>query len=70
MVRGKYIYMCIHMGFPGGVSGKEPAYEYRRQNIRLDWATKHSTAWESRVQSLGREDPLEQEVATHSSILA
>ena len=26
--------------------------------------------WESRVQSLGREDPLEKEMAAHSSILA
>ena len=26
--------------------------------------------WESRVQSLGREDPLEKEMATHFSILA
>ena len=29
-----------------------------------------STMWETRVQSLGREDLLEKEVATHSSILA
>ena len=28
------------------------------------------TMWEIRVQSLGREDPLEKEMATHSSILA
>ena len=28
------------------------------------------TMWETRVQSLGREDPLEKEVATHSSTLA
>ena len=28
------------------------------------------TMWETRVQSLGREDPLEKEMATHSSILA
>ena len=28
------------------------------------------TVWETRVQSLGREDPLEKEMATHSSILA
>ena len=28
------------------------------------------TRWETRVQSLGREDPLEKEMATHSSILA
>ena len=26
--------------------------------------------WETQVQSLGREDPLEKEIATHSSILA
>ena len=26
--------------------------------------------WETQVQSLGQEDPLEEEVATHSSILA
>ena len=28
-----------------------------------------STMWETRVQSLGREDPLEKEMATHSSVL-
>ena len=28
------------------------------------------TMWETQVQSLGREDPLEKGVATHSSILA
>ena len=28
------------------------------------------TTWETRVWSLGREDPLEKEMATHSSILA
>ena len=26
--------------------------------------------WETQVRSLGREDPLEKEIATHSSILA
>ena len=26
--------------------------------------------WESRVESLGQEDPLEKEMATHSSILS
>ena len=28
------------------------------------------TMWETGVQSLGQEDPLEKEMATHSSILA
>ena len=29
-----------------------------------------SAMWETQVQSVGQEDPLEQEMATHSSILA
>ena len=29
-----------------------------------------STMWETRVQSLGQEDPLEKEMATHSSTIA
>ena len=29
-----------------------------------------STMWETQVQSLGQEDPLEKEMATHSSTLA
>ena len=42
---------------PGGASGKEPACQCRR----------HKERW---IQSLGREDPLEEGMATHSSILA
>ena len=35
------------------------------------WRLKHlPPMWETRAQSLGREDPLEKEMATHSSILA
>ena len=45
----------LYWDFPGGASGKEPACQCRR----LD-------TW---VQSLGQEDPLEKEMATHSSIL-
>ena len=47
--------MQVPRGFPGGASGKEPACQCRR----------HET-W---VQSLGQEDPLEKEMAAHSSIL-
>ena len=43
----------------------------------LKWASlvaqmvKHlPTMWETQVQSLGQEDPLEKEIATHSSTLA
>ena len=42
------------MGFPGGSNGKASA----------------CNAGETWVQSLGREDPLEKEMATHSSTLA
>ena len=43
-------------GFPGGASGKDPDCQCRRQEMG--------------VQSLGWEDPLEKEMATHSTILA
>ena len=44
------------MGSPGGPVGKEPPAVQEMQEMR--------------VQSLGREDPLEEEMATHSRILA
>ena len=58
----KYIYMyvcmyvCMYMGFPGGPVVKNPP----------------ANAGDTRdtVQSRGREDPLEEGMATHSSILA
>ena len=52
--------MHVHsvvLGFPGGSDNKEPACN--AGDIRMTW-----------VQSLGRKDPLEEEMATHSSILA
>ena len=44
-----------HRGFPGGASGKESACQCRRHKRQ--------------VQLLGLEDPLEEGMATHSSIL-
>ena len=41
---------------PGDASGKEPACQCRRHKRQIGF--------------LGREDPLEEEIATHSSILA
>ena len=43
-------------GFPGGAGSKEPASQCRRH--------------EAQVESLAQEDPLEESMATHSSILA
>ena len=34
------------------------------------WERKHLPMQETRIQSLGQDDPLEKEMATHSSILA
>ena len=44
------------MGFPSGANVKEPTCQSRRQQ-------------EMRFQSLGREDPLEEGMTTHSNIL-
>ena len=46
----------ISQSFPGGTSNKEPMTQCRRH--------------ETRVQSLDLEDPLEEGMATHSSIFA
>ena len=43
-------------GFPHGAGGKDPTCQGRRHEMR--------------VPSLGQEDPLEKEMATHSSFLA
>ena len=46
----------MYVGFPGGSVGKNPPAV---QEMQETW-----------VQSLGREDPLEKKMVTHSSILA
>ena len=46
----------LYKGFPGGTSGKEPACQCR--------------SCKRRRFNLCREDPLEEEMATHSSIFA
>ena len=54
-----HIWKCLLamvLAFPDGASGKEPACQCRRH--------------ETRVRSLGQKDPLEEGMATHSSILA
>ena len=51
-----FTYVRHLKGFPGGTSGKESSRQHRRQKTR--------------VRFLGQEDPLEKEMATHSSILA
>ena len=48
---------CLYWGFPGGSVGKDSACQMQKMQEIL-------------VRSLGGEDPLEKEVATHSSILA
>ena len=62
-----------------GHSGKDKTVETEnRLGVARDWRAslvaqrlKHLPAmWETWVRSLGQEDPLEKEMATHSSILA
>ena len=53
----RHVHTTVYkMGFPGCDSGKEPDYQIRRH--------------ETRVRSLGQEDPLEEGTATYSSMLA
>ena len=52
----KVLYSCYLLGFPGGASDKDSTCQCRKQ--------------ERRVSSLGQEDPLEEGMATYSSILA
>ena len=54
------MFVACFMGVPRWLTGKESTCQYRRHGIRGD-------VW---VQSLGQEDPLEEETATHSIILA
>ena len=47
-----------------------PRNKYVKGASLVAQTVKHlPTMWETRVQSLGREDPLEKEMATHYSIL-
>ena len=55
LTKFKY-FLSSYLGFPGGIRNRESTCQFRR----------HET-W---VQSLGLEDSLEEEVVTHSSILA
>ena len=48
--------MCLSSGFPDGADSKELDYQHRRHKV-------------IQVQSLSGEDPLEKEMATHSSVL-
>ena len=41
-----------------------------RTSLVAQMVKRLSTVWETRVQSLGWEDPLEKEMATHSSTIA
>ena len=45
-------------------------YYYAGTSLVAQMVKRLPTMWETRVQSLGWEDPLEEEMATHSSILA
>ena len=49
-----YVQLWHTQDFPGGSDGKVSV----------------PTIWETQVRSLGQEDPLEKDMATHSSILA
>ena len=50
------VYICLYLGFPGGSAVNNTCAMQEPQ--------------ETQIRSLGQEDPLEEGMATHSSILA
>ena len=55
-----YRYICEHINrFPRWLGGEKQVHHLLKQEMKETW-----------VQSLGRDGPLEEEMATHSSILA
>ena len=49
---------------------KRYLFKYIRDSLVAQRVKYLPAMWETRVQSLGREDPLEKKMATHSSTLA
>ena len=60
-----FMYMCNSQGFPGGAVVKKKRRRRRRRRKKI-----HLPMQDMRILSLGQEDPLEKEMASHSSILA
>ena len=53
-----YLSLDIYLeGFPGGASNKEPAYQCRRASLVAQLVKNLPAAQETRVQSLGQENP-------------
>ena len=46
------------------------SYRHKGDSLVAQMVKRLPTMWDTRVRSLGQEDPLEKEMATHSSILA
>jgi len=67
-----FLLTFIIMSFPGNTSGKEPTCQCRKhKRCRFNpWVGKIPWRRPWQPQSLGWEDPLEEAMATHSSILA
>ena len=59
-----------NQGFPAGSYSQRICLQCGRSEFDPGWVKSLSTVWETWVQSLGWEDPLEKEMETHSSIIA
>ena len=57
-------------GFPGALVVKNPPAYVGGASLVTQMLKRLPAMWETRVRSLSQEDPLEKEIATHSSTLA
>ena len=65
-----YLSLDIYLeGFPDDASNKEPAYQCRRASLVAQLVKNVPATQETQVRSLAWEDPLEKEMAAHSSVL-
>ena len=60
----------VAQGFPSGASGKKKKQTKKNQACQCRRHKNAISGFDPWVQSLGQEDPLEEDMATHSSILA
>ena len=69
MDRGAWWCTAVH-GVAKSRTGLSQLINYYRTSLVAQMVKRLSTMWETRVRSLSREDPLEKEMAIHSSTIA
>ena len=65
-----FLWKRADSGVPGTLKNLDTIMAEQRTSLVAQTVERLSTMWETWVRSLGQEDPLEKEMATHSSTVA